>query len=187
MPASSPNPERAVLQLNKRYKRLLREVAQTLAMTIAIFLVLVIFVVQGYKVYGNCMEPNLCTGERLLGNKVVYHFENPKRGDIVVFRYPRDPSCVFIKRIIGLPGETVRICKGAVYVNGSAVDERTYVKLSWHDERAARKIPQGSIFVLGDNRDQSDDSRFWGCLPLANIQAKAWFRYWPLSKIAVLR
>lgn len=155
-------------------------------MTIVLFIFLVTFVVQGYKVYGSCMEPNLYTGERLLGNKFIYRFEQPVRGDVIVFRYPPNPEKVFIKRIVGLPGETVEIRNGAVYVNGSALDERIYVRNTAHGNFPPQRIPDGYVFVLGDNRDASNDSRFWGELPLSNIKAKAWLRYWPVSRLTVL-
>jgi signal peptidase I len=158
--------------------------AETVVMTLAVFLFLVTFVVQGYKVYGSCMEPNLHTGERLLGNKFIYRFDKPTRGDIIVFRYPLDPRKVFIKRVIGLPGETVAIRGDKVYINGRALNER-YVRDCSCDDFPSQKVPPGHIFVLGDNRDQSNDSRFWGELPMKNIKAKAWLRYWPISKIAV--
>ena len=152
-------------------------------MTLVVFLFLVTFVVQGYKVYGSCMEPNLNTGERLLGNKFVYRFDKPARGDIVVFKYPRDPSKFFIKRIIALPNETVQIRSGKVYVNGRKLDESQYVVKIPHGHYPPERVPKGAVFVLGDNRDESNDSRFWGVLPTRNIQAKACLRYWPCSRI----
>lgn len=169
------------------HSRLLREFVETISMTAVVFLCLVTFVVQGFKVYGSCMEPNVQTGERLLGNKFVYRFGKPIRGDIVVFRYPPDPSKVFIKRVIGLPGETVEMRGGKVYVNNRPIDERLYVRTAAHGDFAPRKISKGHVFVLGDNRDESNDSRFWGELPVDKIQAKAWLRYWPLSRLTVFR
>lgn len=156
-------------------------------MTFLVFLFLVTFVVQGFKVYGSCMEPNLVTGQRLLGNKFVYRFDTPKRGDIVVFKYPLDPTRIFIKRVIGLPGETVEIRNGKVYIDKNKLSEGFYVKNAVHGSFPPEKIPTGSVFVLGDNRDQSNDSRYWGDLPLSNIEAKAWVRYWPMSQFGVVR
>ena len=171
----------------KKFRRILKEFAETIAMTTVVFLFLITFVIQGYKVYGSCMEPNLITGERLLGNKFIYRFEHPVRGDIVVFKYPPNPSKTFIKRIIGLPGETVEIRKGKMYVNDRQLNEHPYVVNVPHGDYPRQKIPKGCVFVLGDNRDQSNDSRFWGDLPLKNIQAKAWVRYWPISRMEVFR
>ena len=172
--------------MNKKYSRLLRESAETFILTITVFLVLVTFIVQGYKVYGNCMEPNLFTGERLLGNKFVYRFEQPRRGDVVVFKYPPDPGKVFIKRIIAVPGDTIRIQDGKVYINSTELDEHRYVKTVTHSSFGPRTVSKDHVFVLGDNREESNDSRFWGELPIRNIQAKAWVRYWPVSRLATL-
>ena len=169
-----------------RFRRVMREFAETLAMTVIVFLFLITFVVQGYKVYGSCMEPNLVTGERLLGNKFVYRFESPGRGDVVVFRYPPGPERIFIKRVVGLPGETISINGGEVFVDGLKLDENLYMKKPAHESYSSHKIPANCVFVLGDNRDQSHDSRYWGDLPLENIQAKAWIRYWPLPRSRVL-
>ena len=174
--------------MKKRYPRILREIAESLIMTIGLFLFLVIFVIQGYKVYGSCMEPNLWTGERLLGNKFIYHFENPTRGDIVVFKYPKDTKRIFIKRIIGLPGETVEIRDHKVYVNGKSIDEHLYVKNLPHGaDFGPSTVPDDSYFVMGDNRDMSLDSRTWGFLPQKLVQAKAWLRYWPLDRTSILK
>jgi len=173
--------------LKKKLPRALREFLETLAMTAVVFLFLITFVVQGYKVYGSCMSPNLVTGERLLGNKFVYRFGQPNRGDIVVFKYPPDPQKTFVKRVIGLPGETVEIKQGDVFINDHKLAEKFYVKNAAHGDYPRQKIPAGQLFVLGDNRDQSNDSRYWGDLPINNIQAKAWVRYWPISRLQVLK
>ncbi|HET6455579.1 MAG TPA: signal peptidase I [Armatimonadota bacterium] len=172
--------------MSKKHSRLFREFVETIVMTLVVFLILVTFVIQGFKVYGSCMEPNLQTGERLLGNKFIYRFEKPNRGDIVVFNYPADPRKVFIKRIVALPGETVEIHRGKLFVDRKPVPEE-YVKARAHGSYPPEKVAAGHVFVLGDNRDQSNDSRFWGELPIGNIQARAWLRYWPLSKISVFR
>jgi signal peptidase I len=162
-----------------------REWVETLLATLLIFLFVESFVVQGFKVYGSCMEPNLYTGERLLGNKLIYRVDGIHRGDIVVFRPPHRPDTPFIKRVIGLPGEILEIHHNQVYINSHRLDE-PYLRLAWHDDRPAERIAPGMLFVMGDNRDDSSDSRSWGELPLQNIQAKAWLRYWPLSRLEVL-
>lgn len=172
--------------MSKRYSRLFREFIETIVMTLVVFILLVTFVIQGFKVYGSCMEPNLHTGERLLGNKFIYHFENPSRGDIVVFKYPADPRKVFIKRIVALPGDMIEIQSGKLFLNKKPVAEG-YVKTVAHGSFPAEKVTSGHVFVLGDNRDESNDSRFWGELPMVNIQARAWLRYWPINKISVFK
>lgn len=173
--------------MRKKISPILRQIADTVVLTLLIFLFLVTFVVQGYRVYGSCMEPNLYTGDRLLGNKFIYRFDEPARGDVVVFKYPLDPSKVYIKRIVGLPGDTVEMRRGAVYLNGAEMDEQTYVKKAAHGDFPPETVPPEHVFVLGDNRDESNDSRSWGQLPVRNIQAKAWLRYWPISRLAVLQ
>lgn len=173
--------------MNKKYSRLFRDVIETVFMTVVVFLILVTFVIQGYKVSGSCMEPNLYTGERLLGNKFIFHFEKPVRGDVIVFKYPPDPRKVFIKRIIGMPGDTVLIREGKVYVNSKPLDEHEYVKNIPHGDYGPTKVTKNHLFVLGDNRDESNDSRFWGELPISNIQAKAWLRYWPVYRLAAFK
>lgn len=172
--------------MSKKHRRVLRELVETTMMTLVVFVFLITFVVQGFKVYGSCMEPNLYTGERLLGNKFVYRFEAPSRGDIVVFRFPPDPRKIFIKRIVALPGETVEIRSGKVYLDGDILDE-PYLRNLAHGDFPPQKVPKGRVFVLGDNRDASNDSRFWGDLPIKNIQAKAWFRYWPVARMTVFK
>ncbi len=172
--------------MNTKPSRYLRDVAETLLMTAVVFLLLVTFVVQGYKVSGSCMEPNLFTGERLLGNKFIYRFEKPVRGDVVVFKYPDDPKQMFIKRVIGLPGDVVEIRKGTLYVNSKPLDEHIYRKNPAHGDFGPEKVSADRLFVLGDNRDESNDSRWWGELPAKNVQAKAWIRYWPLGRLAAI-
>jgi signal peptidase I len=167
-------------------KPMWREWVETLLTTLLIFLFVESFVVQGFKVYGSCMEPNLYTGERLLGNKLIYHFEQIHRGDIVVFRPPHRPDTPFIKRVIGMPGEILEIRDNVVYINGRHLNE-PYLRNAWHDNRPAERIPAGMVYVMGDNRDNSSDSRSWGELPLSNVHAKAWLRYWPLSRLEVLQ
>jgi len=166
--------------------RLLREWFETLVLTLVLFLFIETFVIQGFKVYGQCMEPNLHSDERLLGNKLIYYLHPPQRGDIIVFKYPEDPSQVFIKRVVGLPGETVEIRAGRVYIGGQRLSE-PYLIYPHHGDSPRQRVPEECLFVLGDNRDFSNDSRFWGMLPIKNVEAKAWLRYWPLRRIRILR
>jgi signal peptidase I len=118
-------------------------------------------------------------------NKLIYRFHPIERGDVVVFWYPRDPSVSFIKRVIGLPGDTVELRAGVLYVNGRRVDE-PYLGPGpeYHDgsNMAATEIKAGSYFVLGDHRGSSNDSRNWGEVPQKYIYGKAFYRFWPLPK-----
>jgi signal peptidase I len=181
-----PFPVTSGAAVRARSKPLWREWAETLLATLLIFLFVESFIVQGFKVYGSCMEPNLYTGERLLGNKLVYRLDGVHRGDIVVFRPPHRPDTPFIKRVIGLPGEVLEIRDNQVFINGRPLRE-PYLHLAWHDNRPAERVAAGELFVMGDNRDNSSDSRSWGELPLENVQAKAWLRYWPLNRLELLR
>jgi signal peptidase I len=163
----------------------LRQWCDTTFWSVCIFLVAQTWLVQGYRVYGSCMEPNLCTGERLLGLKVAAS-NQVHRGDVVVFRPPYKPETAFIKRVIGLPGEVLEIRNNRVYVNGRRLNE-PYLRRAWHDDRAPERIAPSMVFVMGDNRDNSNDSRNWGELPVENIQAKAWLRYWPPDRMKWIR
>ena len=150
---------------------------------------ILVFVVQPVKVEGTSMQPRLENDERIFVNKFIYTFENIERDDIVVFWFPDDPSKSFIKRVIGLPGETVRMDqRGQLYINGRPVDEPF---LSPDRNRAPRVIPETYVkphyyFVMGDNRDASNDSRSWGLVPEKYIYGKAMFRYWPLTRVGSL-
>lgn len=162
-----------------------REWLQTALVTLVIFIFMEAFVVQGYKVYGNCMEPNLYTGERLLGSKIACQ-AGVSRGDIVVFRPPHQGNSSFIKRIVALPGEVIEIRHSKVSIDGRPLRE-PYLHNVWHDDLPPTRVREGMVFVMGDNRDNSSDSRMWGELPVNNIQAKAWLRYWPPARIDLLR
>jgi len=153
----------------------------------------VVFVVQPVKVEGTSMLPRLHDGERIFVNKLIYYDEYrwaPKieRGDIVVFWYPEDPSKSYIKRVIGLPGETVEIREGAVLINGSPLVE-SYLDPKSNlatKSQAPAVVKLNYYFVMGDNRDNSSDSRSWGLVPKKYIYGKALFRYWPPSAASVI-
>jgi signal peptidase I len=149
---------------------------------------IIFFVYQPVKVEGGSMEPGLEDQERIFINKLVYRWENISRGDIVVFRYPRDPRKSFIKRVIGLPGDHVRISYGHVFVNGKLLDE-AYVPAEFLDTRTYPDItvPQSAYYVLGDHRNSSNDSREFGAVERGYIYGKAVFGYWPVEKVGVLR
>jgi signal peptidase I len=148
---------------------------------------IILFLYQPVKVEGGSMEPGLEDQERIFINKIVYRWEHISRGDIVVFHYPRDPRKSFIKRVIGLPGDRVRIAFGHVYLNGRAVEE-PYVPEDFLDTRSYPEtvIPADSYFVLGDHRSMSNDSRDFGPVQHGYIYGKAVFGYWPFDKLGVL-
>jgi signal peptidase I len=151
-----------------------------LAIAVVVCVLLITYVVQAFKVQGTSMSPELADGERILVNKFIYYVDDIERGDVVVFWYPEDPNLSFIKRVVALPGETVEIRAGEVYINGRHLDE-PYVSADNADHRSfpAQEIRPGHFFVLGDNRKGSNDSRSWGLVPERYIYGKAILRLWP--------
>jgi signal peptidase I len=150
-------------------------------------IIIVVFLYQPVKVEGTSMLPELRDSERIFVNKFLYRIEDINRKDIVVFWYPKDPSKSYIKRIIGMPGDTVEIIDGAVYINEQLLTE-PYVDSHFVDPRSYPPVyvEPGHYYVLGDHRNQSNDSRMWGLVPIKYIYGKAVFRYWPVSKIGTL-
>ena len=162
--------------------------ARDLLVSLAISAFIIIFLYQPVKVEGTSMMPGLEDQERIFVNKFVYRWEPIQRGDIVVFRYPRDTSKSYIKRVIGVAGDHIRIENGQVYVNGRALDE-DYVPSDYADARSYGEIivPANSFFVLGDHRTMSNDSRDFGTVNERYIYGKAVFGYWPMEKLGRLR
>ena len=202
----SAGPEDRPLEASSRGSRvdsarsLIWEIVQTVLLTIVIFLV-VRSIVQNFRVEGASMDPTLHSGQYLLINKVTYArtdgtplenvvpdpdpsdgahfvFAGPQRGDVIVFRSPGQADKDFIKRVIALPGETVRITNGRVFVNGKPLDE-PYVRHRASYDLDQKAIPPGAYFVLGDNRPNSSDSHLGWLVPTENIIGKAWVSYWP--------
>jgi signal peptidase I len=158
-------------------KTILREIALTLVLAIFIFLVLQ-FTVQSFIIVGSSMQPSFQDGERLLINKVVYKFRQPERGEVIIFHPPASPKSDYIKRVVALPGDSVEVKGTAVYVNGIKLDE-PYVNNPAAYTLSERKVPENEYFVLGDNRNNSDDSHNDWTVPRENIIGKAWFSFWP--------
>ena len=171
---------------------------ETVVTSLAIFFVIYIFIVQPHQVNGHSMDPNLRTGEYLLTEKISYRFGQPQRGDVIVFKAPLNAcigdNCDYIKRIIGLPVETVKIANGKVYVNGEVLDESKYLSDSVitgaADYTAGDKevvLGEGQYFVCGDNRQQSSDSRYWGPIEESSIIGRAFFSYWPVATMGLIK
>ena len=152
------------------------------ALVTAVFIV--VFVIQPVKVEGTSMQPRLVDQERIFVNRFIYRFADIHRGDVVVFWYPRDPAKSFIKRVVGIPGDTIEIRRGVVSVNGNEIQE-PYLKSEYRDHESYRRtiVPPDHYFVLGDHRNSSNDSRNWGFVPRDLIYGKAIFSYWPVSRI----
>jgi len=179
LPTGAAKPGRAVL---------LSVWLRDLVISLAISCFIIIFLYQPVKVEGTSMMPSLEDQERIFVNKLVYRLEPIQRGDIVVFRYPRDPSKSFIKRVIGLAGDHIQIDAGRVYVNGNRLDEN-YVPQVYEDIRSYPEIvvPPDCYFVLGDHRSLSNDSRDFGPVNQSYIYGKAVFGYWPMDKMGRVR
>jgi signal peptidase I len=158
-----------------------------LALAVPIALALVLFVFQPVRVQGYSMMPRLRNNERLFVDKMAFSVGPLRRGDVVVFHYPRDPRQNFIKRIIGLPGDHIVIWGGEVYVNGKRLVE-PYVPARFQDysDYPEVTVPKGDYYVLGDHRDSSYDSRFWGFLPRKDIFGRAVFAYWPVGDLGLI-
>lgn len=156
-----------------------------------IFVVVVVLIVNNFllinaRVPSESMEKTIMTGGRFFGNRLAYLFDDPERFDIVVFKYPDDESQLFVKRVIGLPGETVEIKDGKVYINGSETSlDDSFTPETPTGDYGPYVVPEGSYFMLGDNRNHSGDSRFWKqpYVEKEKIVGKAIFRYFPGVKI----
>src|SRR5579871_6628425 len=167
--------------------------ARDLAFSVLIAVVLIVFIYQPVKVEGTSMTPTLQNDERIFINKFTYRFglASIARGDTVVFWYPNDPTKSYIKRVIGVPGDRIRVEGGQVYVNGQLLEE-DYVppinrdSVSWKDGEE-QVVPRDKYFVLGDHRNSSSDSRTWGYVPRDNIYGRAVFVYWPLDRMGRLK
>ncbi len=159
-----------------------------LVISLAISAFIIIFLYQPVKVEGTSMMPSLDDQERIFVNKFVYRLEPIQRGDIVVFRYPGDVSKSYIKRVIGVAGDRIRIDDGLVYVNGKVLEE-DYVPGAFADDRSYPEIvvPPDCFFVLGDHRSMSNDSRDFGPVKESYIYGKAVFGYWPVDRVGRLR
>jgi signal peptidase I len=178
---SYPDPEES--ESRGGFVRFIIDVLETILLSLLLFLA-INAVSARIRVDGFSMEPTLHSGEYVIVNKVTYYLDDPERGDIVVFHFPRQPDQEYIKRIIGLPGDQVRIDDSFVYVNDRMLDE-PYINAdpaydgSW-------TVPDGQFFVLGDNRNNSSDSHNWGFVPVEFVIGKAVFVYWPPTQWGII-
>jgi len=169
------------------FRRELRAWARDLLIAAALAIVIIVFLYQPVKVEGTSMAPLLDNEERIFINKFLYHFGPIERSDIVVFWYPLDRSKSFIKRVIALPGETVEVRSGRVYVDGRLLDE-PYVPAQFADSGSygPARIVADEYFVMGDHRSSSNDSRVFGTVPSRFIYGKAVFAYWPVTRFGTI-
>jgi signal peptidase I len=170
-----------------------REVGETIILTLVIFF-LIQLVIRNFRVVGTSMVNNLHDGEYLIIDKISYNplvtdilgVGGPQRGDVIVFEPPNRPDEDYVKRIIGLPGETVEIKKGQVFINGQLLAEPFQPIPGTYTMPNPVVVPEGQVFVLGDNRNNSNDSHNWGTLPMEKIVGRAWLSYWPPSEWGVI-
>lgn len=215
IPSETPNTDGSASSNPTVIRNIMREMLETAIFVLLIFLI-VRGVMQNFKIEGQSMEPSLHSGQYIIVNKIlffhfdinapsrllpgrsdtlpkiIYPFRKPHRGDVVVFEYPRDFSRDYIKRVIGVEGDSIAIRDGKVFVNGVLLDE-SYLDGSPTDcnsqDRCAREtivVKPGTLFVLGDNRNNSSDSREWDELPLDRVIGKAWISYWPSTYWGVI-
>ena len=189
----------------KKSKPLWREYGEALLVALILAMVIRTFVVQAFKIPSESMMETLLVGDHLLAgkftygikfpftNSYIYNGEDPARGDIIIFEYPNDPSVDYIKRIIGLPGDVIAVRNKQLYRNEQAVKE-SYVRFTSPNRIEPRRdnfgpvtVPPGKYFVMGDNRDNSLDSRFWGFVDRSAIRAKAWRIYWSWESFSNIR
>jgi signal peptidase I len=161
-----------------------------LCLSVLIAIVIILFLYQPVKVEGTSMMPSLIDHDRIFINKFIYRFglADIGRGDMVVFWFPGDPTKSYIKRVIGVSGDTVEVADGTVIINGRPLAE-SYVPEEYRDHVSISRqtVPAGEYFVLGDHRSSSNDSRTWGWVPRRDIYGKAVFVYWPLDRLGLLR
>ena len=165
--------------------KIFREVAITVLIALAVFAILRL-TMQSYTVVMSSMEPNFHQGDCIMVSKVNYRSSGPQRGEVIVFNPPFNSPHPFIKRVIGLPGEIVEVGGGSVFVNGIRLEEE-YVSAPPNYTMPATGVPENQYFVLGDNRNNSNDSHTGWVVPLDNIIGRAWFVYWPPSRWRVVK
>ena len=165
-------------------RALVRELFKTIILSILVFMAMHISV-QNYRVQGPSMQPTLVQGEYVIVNKLVYAFQPPQLGEVVVFQFPEDRSRDLVKRVIGVPGDTVSMKNGLVILN-NAVLEEPYVTQGDSTTMPPITLGAGEFFVLGDNRQASNDSRNWGAVTFEDLIGRAWLKFWPVDKLNIL-
>ena len=181
-----------MLFLFRRLFQFFFDILESIVVALAIFVVIYLFLFQPHQVKGASMEPNFHDGEYILTNKFEYRFSRPRRGDVIVFKSPQNPDIDYIKRIIGLPGDRVKLLNNHYFINSIQLDESylsptlyTY-QGSFLREGDEISVPENHYFVSGDNRPRSSDSREWGTIDRSAIIGKSQLRYWPFNRFGLI-
>jgi len=169
------------------------EILKIVIISLAIIIPIRYFLIQPFYVKGASMDPNFFDGDYLIIDEISYRFSAPEREDVIIFRYPLDQSQFFIKRIIGLPGETVKVEDGKIFIKNKSIasgefvlDESSYLENISTAGNVEMSLGDDEYFVLGDNRDASSDSRKWGAIKKDYIIGRAWVRAWPFNRLKIL-
>jgi len=175
----------------KRAGSIFLDIIETIVIALAIFVIVYLFLFQPHQVDGNSMFPNFHDGDYLLTDKISYHLSDPKRDDVVIFTAPRNEDYDYIKRIIALPGEMVKLEEEKILINNNPLKQpylNEKITFGGNFLKIGEEIivPEDNYFVLGDNRNHSSDSRDWGFVPKDNIIGKAWLKYWPLNDMGLI-
>ena len=191
--------------MTPRWQKLLKEYSEALIIALVLAMIIRTFFIQAFKIPSGSMLDTLLIGDHLLVSKITYgvkvpftdnylmHFNDPRQGDIIVFEFPEDPDKDFIKRIIGAPGDPIEIKDKVVYRNGEKLEEPyarhtdPTIRNGPRDNKDPFTVPEGKFFVMGDNRDESYDSRFWGFVDEGTIKGKAWLLYWSWQGLGDIR
>jgi len=183
-----------MMEILRKIYYFLLDIAQTLILAAAAFVVVYMFLLRPFEVKGDSMYPNLHDGEYLITNVIAQKLGDPTIGEIIVFKAPNEPDKDFIKRIIGVAGDSVSINDGSVYLNGKKLNEDAYLSSevktyggSFLKEGDSVTVPPGYFFVMGDNRSYSSDSREWGFVPKENIIGNSIFIYWPINSAGAIK
>ena len=177
-------------------KSVVREYAEAIVIAVILALFIRTFVVQAFKIPSGSMKPTLLVGDHILVNKFIYGIKlpfadrtlvelgKPKRGDVIVFKFPHDPKKDYIKRVIGLPGDKVQLTNKRLFINGTPVEDphASYLPYGNYRSFGPVTVPADRLFVMGDNRDESSDSRVWGFVPFSNLKGKAFLIYWSWNR-----
>lgn len=186
------DPKEILAEGSKAFLAFFFDILETVVISFAIFAFVYIFLASPHEVLGQSMEPNFYEGEFLLADKLTYRFREPKRGEVIIFKF--DEAHDYIKRVIGIPGDEVYINDGYVYLNGEKVVETEYLDETVRTANGnfmtpGRKeiVPEGYVFALGDNRPHSSDSRNFGMIEESKIKGRAIFRYWPFNAVSIIK